>query len=171
MLYLIIALAIAARFIPGAANFSPVYAGLLFSGAYLKRRDSIWFPVLLLAGSDLLVNSLLYQMSFQWMQILNWVGFAAIVMVGWWLPKRFSVRNVLAASVAGPSIFFLISNFAVWLAGGLYPPTLGGLAACYVAAIPFYGNSLISGVLFGGILFGAYEYYLRRAHSHKVVTR
>ena len=171
MIYLIIALAIAARFIPGAANFSPVYAGLLFSGVYLKKRDSIWFPVLLLAGSDFLVNSLLYQTSFQWMQILNWGGFAAIVTVGWWLQKRVSVRNVLIASVAGPSVFFLISNFAVWLAGGLYPPTFGGLAACYAAAIPFYGNSLISGVLFSGILFGSYEFYLRRAHSHQLAAR
>jgi hypothetical protein len=171
MIYLIIALAIAARFIPGAVNFSPVYAGLLFSGAYLKRRDSIWFPILLLAGSDLLVNSLLYQTPFQGMQILNWVGFAAIVMVGWWLQKRVSVRNVLVASVAGPSVFFLISNFAVWISGGMYPPTFGGLTACYVAAIPFYGNSLISAVLFSGILFGAYEYYLRRAHSHEMAVR
>ncbi|MGA8182628.1 MAG: DUF6580 family putative transport protein [Terriglobia bacterium] len=171
MLYLIIALAIAARFIPGAANFSPVYAGLLFSGAYLKRRDSIWFPVLLLAGSDLLVNSLLYQASFQWMQILNWVGFAAIVMVGWWLQKRVNMRNVLVASVAGPSVFFVISNFAVWMTGGMYPPTFGGLAACYAAAIPFYGNSLISAVLFSGILFGAYEYHLRRTHAREMAVR
>jgi hypothetical protein len=171
MIYLIIAVAIAARFIPGAVNFSPVYAGLLFSGAYLKRRDSIWFPVSLLAASDLLVNSLLYHTSFQWMQTINWIAFAAIVMVGWWLQKRVSVRNVLVASVAGPSVFFLISNFAVWLGGGLYPPTLGGLAACYIAAIPFYGNSLISAVLFSGILFGAYEYYLRRANSHEMVVR
>jgi hypothetical protein len=171
MIYLIIALAIAARFIPGAANFSPVYAGLLFSGAYLKRRDSIWFPILLLAGSDLLVNTLLYHTSFQWMQTLNWIGFAAIVMVGWWLQKRMSTRNVLIASVAGPSVFFVISNFGVWLAGGLYPPTFGGLTACFVAAIPFYGNSLLSAVLFSGILFGAYEYYLRRAHSHQMAAR
>ena len=171
MIYLIIALAIAARFIPGAVNFSPVYAGLLFSGAYLKRRDSIGFPILLLAGSDLLVNSLLYQMSFEWMQILNWVAFAGIVMVGWWLQKRVTVRSVLIASVAGSSVFFLISNFAVWIGGGLYPPTFGGLAACYAAGIPFYGNSLISAVLFSGILFGAYEYYLRRAHAHEVVTQ
>lgn len=171
MIYLIIALAIAARFIPGAANFSPVYAGLLFGGVYLKKRDSIWFPILLLAGSDLLVNSLLYQTSFQPEQILNWVGFAAIVMVGWWLQNRVSVRNVLVASIAGPSVFFLISNFAVWISAGMYPPTLGGLGACYTAGIPFYGNSLISGVLFSGILFGAYEYYLRRAHAHEVVTR
>lgn len=171
MIYLIIALAIAARFIPGAANFSPVYAGLLFSGAYLKRRDSIWFPVSLLAASDLLVNSLLYHTSFQWMQTINWVAFAAIVTVGWWLQKRVSVRNVLVGAVAGTSVFFLISNFAVWIGGGLYPPTFGGLAACYVAAIPFYGNSLISAVLFSGILFGAYEYYLRRAHSHEMAAR
>lgn len=171
MIYLIIALAIAARFIPGAVNFSPVYAGLLFSGAYLKKRDSVWFPILLIAGSDMLVSSLLYQMSFQWMQVLNWVGFAAIVVVGWWLKKRVTVGNVLAASVAGPSVFFLISNFAVWLGGGMYPPTFGGLAACYAAAIPFYGNSLTSGVLFSGILFGAYEYHLRRAHAHEPVTR
>ena len=171
MIYLIIALAIAARFIPGAANFSPVYAGLLFGGVYLKRRDSIWFPILLLAGSDLLVNALLYQTSFQWMQTLNWVAFAGIVVVGWWLQKRVTMRNVLVASVAGPSVFFLISNFAVWLVGGMYPPTPGGLAACYAAAIPFYGNSLISAVLFSGILFGAYEYYLRRAHSHQVAAR
>lgn len=171
MIYLIIALAIAARFIPGAANFSPVYAGLLFSGAYLKRRDSMWFPILLLAGSDLLVNTLLYHTSFQWMQTLNWVAFAAIVMVGWWLQKRVSMRNVLLASVAGPSVFFVISNFGVWLAGGLYPPTFGGLTACYAAAIPFYGNSLASAVLFGGILFGAYEYHLRRAQSHQMAAR
>ncbi len=49
--------------------------------------------------------------------------------------------------------------------------TPGGLAACYAAGIPFYGNSLISGVLFSGILFGAYEYYLRRTHSHELVSR
>lgn len=171
MIYLIVALAIAARFIPGAVNFSPVYAGLLFGGAYLKKRDSIWFPVLLLAGSDLLLNSLLYQTSFQWMQTINWVGFAAIVMVGWWLKNRVSTRNVLIASIAGPSVFFLISNFAVWLGGGLYPPTFGGLTACFAAAVPFYGNSLISGVLFSGILFGAYEYYVRRAQRHELASR
>ena len=171
MIYLIIALAIAARFIPGAANFSPVYAGLLFGGVYLKKRDSIWFPVLLLAVSDVLLNTLVYQTPFQWMQTLNWVGFAAIAMVGWWLQKRVSVRNVLVASIAGPSAFFLISNFAVWLGGTMYPLTPGGLAACYVAAVPFYGNSLMSSVLFSGILFGAYAFYLRKAHSAELAAR
>jgi Family of unknown function (DUF6580) len=171
MIYLIVALAIAARFIPGAANFSPVYAALLFGGVYLKKRDSIWFPVVLLAASDILLNTLVYSTPFYWAQSLNWVGFAAIALVGWWLQKRLSVKNVLVASVAGPTVFFLISNFAVWLGAGMYPPTLGGLGACFVAAVPFYGNSLVSGVLFSGILFGAYELYLKRVQAHRLATR
>jgi Family of unknown function (DUF6580) len=171
MIYLIVALAIAARFIPGAANFSPVYAGLLFGGVYLKKRDSIWFPVVLLAASDLLLNAFMYSTPFRWAQTLNWVGFAAIAMIGWWLQKRLSAKNVLAASVAGPTVFFLISNFAVWLGTGMYPPTLGGLEACFVAAVPFYGNSLVSGVLFSGILFGAYELYLKRVQAHRMAVR
>lgn len=171
MIYLIVALAIAARFIPGAANFSPVYAALLFGGVYLKKRDSIWFPVVLLAASDILLNTLVYSTPFHWAQSANWVGFAAIAMIGWWLQKRISAKNVLAASVAGPTVFFVISNFAVWLGTGMYPPTLGGLGACFVAAVPFYGNSLASGVLFSGILFGAYELYLKRVQAHRLATR
>jgi Family of unknown function (DUF6580) len=112
MIYLIVAVAIAARFIPGAANFSPVYAALLFGGVYLKKRDSIWFPVILLAASDILLNVFMYNTPFQWAQTANWVGFAAIAMIGWWLAKRLSAKNVLAASVAGPTVFFVISNFA-----------------------------------------------------------
>lgn len=171
MVYLIIALAIAARFIPGTVNFSPVYAALLFGGVYLKKRDSLWFPVILLAASDILLNTLVYHTAIGWMLSLDWVGFAAIAVIGWRLRNRVTVRNVLVASIAGASVFFLISNFAVWIGGGLYPLTFGGLAACFAAAIPFYGNSLISAVLFTGILFGAYEYYLRKAHSHEMAAR
>ena len=46
----------------------------------------------------------------------------------------------LAAFLAGAALvtsisFFLISNFAVWAVGGMYPKTLPGLAACYVAGL------------------------------------
>jgi lipopolysaccharide export LptBFGC system permease protein LptF len=56
--------------------------------------------------------------------------------------------------VAGTFSFFIITNFAVWAMGGLYPMTLEGLMACYIAGIPFYGNTLLSTALFSAVFFG-----------------
>jgi Family of unknown function (DUF6580) len=162
MAYLIVLAAVVARFAPHPPNFSPVFAALLFSGACLKKRDSIWFPVMLLAVSDFLLTTQIYGMDFGWYYLLDWSGFAAVALIGWWLRDHFSIRKVLAASLAGPTVFFLISNFAVWLGGRLYPASWEGLVACYVAALPFYANSLVAGVLFSGVLFGGYEFYRRR---------
>lgn len=162
MTYMIVLLAVLARFAPHPPNFSPVFGALLFGGAYLKKRDSIWYPVALLAASDLVLTTQVYHMRFGWNDALGWGGFAAVALIGWWLRGRISVRTVLAASLAGPTVFFLISNFAVWLGWRMYPPTWEGLAACYVAALPFFGNSVVAGVLFTGVLFGGYEFYRRR---------
>ena len=69
-----------------------------------------------------------------------------------------------AGSVAASTAFFLISNFGVWISGW-YSLTLGGLAACYVNAIPFYGYTLVGDLAFTGILFGAYELSRRASKS------
>jgi Family of unknown function (DUF6580) len=171
MVYLIVLGAVLARFaIYHPANFSPVYAALLFSGAFLKKRDSIWFPLVILAIGDVLLTTVVYGAHFTWFDIINWLGFGAIALIGWWLRGHTSVGRVLAASLVGPAVFFLISNFGVWLSGLMYPPTPTGLAACYTAAIPFLGNSLASGVLFSAILFGGYEYYRRRVAQPRNAT-
>ena len=54
----------------------------------------------------------------------------------------------------GPTSFFLISNYAVWVGGTMYPRTLAGLAACYAAAIPFYRNDVLSTTIVAGLAFG-----------------
>lgn len=167
MAYLIVLAAVLARFAPHAANFSPVFGALLFGGACLRKRDSIWFPVAILAASDYALTTLVYGAPFAWFYVLDWLGFAAIALIGGWLRDRVTVRRVLASALAGPAVFFIISNFAVWLGGNLYPPTAAGLAACYFAAIPFFGNSLAAGVLFSGVLFGGYEYYRRRLQRQR----
>lgn len=162
MTYWIVLVAVLARFAPHPPNFSPVFAALLFGGACLRKRDSVWFPVAALAASDYLLTAVIYGEHFGWIYLLDWAGFAAVAMLGWWLRERITARRVAAAALAGPTVFFLISNFAVWLTGGLYPPTAAGLAACYAAALPFYANSLAAGVLFSGVLFGGYEFLRRR---------
>jgi hypothetical protein len=171
MVYLIVLAAVLARFaIYHPVNFSPVYAALLFAGAFLKKRDSIWFPVGIIAACDLLLTTQIYHESLRWFHALNLLAFASIVVIGWWLRGHTTVRRVLAASVAGPTVFFVVSNLAVWLSGQMYPRTLAGLVACYTAAIPFYGNSLAAGVVFSAILFGGYEYYRRKVAQPPNVT-
>jgi Family of unknown function (DUF6580) len=171
MAYLIVLAAVLARFaIYHPANFSPVYAALLFAGAFLKKRDSIWFPLVVIGLCDFLLTIGIYGSTFHWAYTLNLVAFAAVIPVGWLLRGRTSLRRVFAASLAGPAVFFVVSNLMVWAGGLMYPRTAAGLVACYAAAVPFLGNSLASGVLFSAILFGGYEYYRRRVAQPRPAT-
>jgi len=162
MVYLIIVLSVLSRFVPHVWNFSPVYGALLFGGANMKKRDSIWFPVLLLGASDIVLTNFIYHMNLGWGELIQMGAFASIAMTGWILRPRVTVTRVAITCFAGATAFYLISNFGVWLGFNSYPPTWNGLLACYVAAIPFYGRSLASTVLFAGILFGAQQLYAAR---------
>jgi hypothetical protein len=163
MVYVMIVLAVLSRFIPHLPNFSPVYGTLLFGGAHLKKRDSVWFPVLMLAASDLMLTHFVYHMTIGWGELIQMAAFASIAITGWTLRTRFSALRFGLACVAGPSAFYLISNFGEWLGFHSYPASWDGLFTCYVAAIPFYGHSLVSTFLFAGILFG-----LQRFHATRV---
>jgi hypothetical protein len=165
MVYLIVLLAVLARFIPHLPNFSPVYGALLFGGAHLKKRDSIWFPLLLLGASDFVLTNLIYHMSIGWGELIQLVAFAAIALIGWSLRARLTLRQFSLACLAAPTAFYLISNFGVWLGWHSYPSTSAGLLACYIAAIPFYGRSLVSTFVFAAILFGMREYFARHPRT------
>jgi hypothetical protein len=75
--------------------------------------------------------------------------------LGWiLLHTRTTFVRVVAGVVLGPTSFFLVSNYAVWASGGMYPRTLARLETCYAAAIPFYRNDLLSTALVAGLAFG-----------------
>lgn len=78
-------------------------------------------------------------------------------LVGWVLRDRISMRMVIAASVAGSIVFFLVSNFGVWAAGVLYPDNVAGLAECYTAGIPFFRNTVVGDLFYAALIFGSYE--------------
>lgn len=165
MIYLIVLFAVLTRFIPHMPNFSPLFAALVFCGAHLKRRDAIWYPLVLLAASNVVLTTIVYRMSLGWGHTITLLGFAVVAMIGYWLRKHETVIKIGLASLAGPTAFFLISNFGVWAAGDasrMYPATWHGLITCYVAALPFYRNSLLASVTYTALLFGAHEMYRRR---------
>jgi hypothetical protein len=167
MPYLIIVLATLTRFIPHAWNFSPVYGALLFGGANLKKRDSIWFSVITLGISDVVLTKFSYHLHVGWDEPFQMAAFASITMIGWMLKSRFSIGRLTFACLAAPTSFYLISDFGVWLGLNAYPHSWTGLLACYLAAIPYQGRITVSTVLFAGILFGAQQFHAARAPRRK----
>jgi len=81
---------------------------------------------------------------------------ALVVALGWLLGTRRSAGRIALAAVSASGLFYLLTNFGVWALGDMYPKTLAGLASCYVAAIPFFQNSLAGDLLFTALLFGGF---------------
>jgi hypothetical protein len=47
---------------------------------------------------------------------------------------------------------------------------MAGLSACYVAALPFFGRTLLADLFYSGVLFGAYALVSRRLESARAVA-
>ena len=125
----------------------------LFGGAYLKKAYAFLVPVAALFLSDVVIGFYgLESMAFVYGTVI------LIVAMGLVLEKKVSAGKVLGLSLAGSVIFFIITNFAVWVVpGSIYPKTLAGLAECYTMAIPFFGNTLLSTLVYSAAMFGVYE--------------
>ncbi len=155
--YLFVVLAVVMRFVllllPKMwLNFTPVGAALLFFGARGPRKQA-WIPVALLAGSDLLLTKLVYHYPYTLDHVATMAWYAAVIGLGMLLRGSARPARVAGAALGTAVSFFAISNFAVWLVWDMYPHTLSGLAACYVAAVPFFRNEVVSDLLFSAVLF------------------
>jgi len=139
------------RLIPHPPNFTAIGAMALFGGAYFSRK-SLAFAVPLTAMflSDIVIG-------FHPGMYAVYLSFILIVMIGMTLREKKKVINIFLASVSASVLFFIITNFALWVTGNLYPKTAVGLAACFTAAIPFFHYTLLGDLFFVGVLFGAFE--------------
>lgn len=142
----IVAIAAFARLIPHPSNVSPVGAIALFGGAFFPRTRNAFLvslPAMLL--SDLMLG-------FHVLVPVVYGCFALNVLLGRWLRPRCQFIPIALATVAGAVQFFIITNFTCWVLW--YPHTLEGLCACYIAAIPFFHNTVIGDAVFTTMLFG-----------------
>jgi len=139
------------RLIPHPPNFTAIGAMALFGGAYFSRK-SLAFAVPLTAMflSDIVIG-------FHPGMYAVYLSFILIVMIGMTLREKKKVINIFLASVSASVLFFIITNFALWVTGNLYPKTAVGLAACFTAAIPFFHYTLLGDLFFVGVLFGTFE--------------
>ena len=140
--------AAASRLIPHPPNFSPIAALALFGGAqFADKRLAFLVPLAAMFLSDLFLglHSLIP---------VIYGSFALIVCLGFWLRRRQNVWAIGGTAIVGALLFFVLTNFGVWALGQMYPKTPAGLLDCYVAAIPFFQNTLSSNLFYAALLFG-----------------
>ena len=145
-----ILVAAASRLCPHWPNFTPIAAMALFGGAHFAdKRLAFGVPLLAMLLSDALIG-------FHAGMIAVYASFALVVALGLGLRANRTVFSVGGTALAGALLFFLVTNFAVWSAGALYPRTLAGLAECYGAAVPFFRNTLAGDAFYTAVLFGGF---------------
>src|SRR5205085_550230 len=111
MIYALMLLAAGCRLVPHPPNFTPVLAVALFGGAMLPRRTAWAVPLLAMVASDLALGY-----RFSWMNAVVYGCFLAAVGIGWWLRHLRTWSRTIAAAFAGSALFYIVTNFAVWLA-------------------------------------------------------
>lgn len=154
LVYLFIAFAFLFRFIPfHPFGFTPVAAALLYFGARGSRRQ-FWIPLVLMAGSDIILTKLIYAYPFTWDHYVSFVWYAAILWLGTNLRENAKPLRVVAAALASSVSFFIVSNFAVWtIWRDMYPKTVAGLMTCYTVGLPFFRRAVAGDLLFTTAMF------------------
>jgi hypothetical protein len=138
------------RLIPHPPNFTAVGAIALFGGAYFSEKKFAFIvPMLAMLLSDLIIG-------FHNGMLSVYLSFILIVGIGILLSRNVSFMNVAAASLVSSILFFVITNFQMWVQSPLYAKNIAGLITCYVAAIPFFHHTVLGDLFFVGVLFGLF---------------
>ncbi len=168
MIYIIILIAIATRFIPHMPNLAPITALSIFSAVYLPKKQAIAVPLLARFASDLIIG------FFAWpLMVAVYASHLAGVGIGLWIkrsPEGTGKRwlKIGSAGLFSAGVFFLVTNFVMFYPGS-YPQSWAGLVASYTNALPFLRGTIMGDVGYTVALFGGYSLavYLAKNFSYK----
>lgn len=163
----LVILALSSRLIPHWPNFTAMLA-VAFSGGLLfgKRIEAVLLPLLILVLGDIVINNTLYyDGSFTWLTSgfgYIYGSYLLIALLG--VLAQSSTKTIKAIGLVSASVlFYLITNFGVWLGNPMYSQDLGGLINSYVLGLPFLLNSALASLFYGAIIYFAYDYYHQSA--------
>jgi hypothetical protein len=157
---LIVFAAALTRLFPHAPNFTPIGAMALFAGAYLSNRWlAFGIPALAMLLSDILMGFNGWYFAEQ--TVMVYATYMLITWLGTTMQQNKGPLRVAGYSIASSLLFFIVTNFFVWVGGFIHKPELyalnaSGLAQCYVSAIPFFDKTLLSDLFYNTILFGGF---------------
>jgi hypothetical protein len=131
----------ASRFIPHPPNFTSLMALSFYVPALLGIR---YLPALIIS---FLITDLF--IGFHGVTLFTW---GSVILIG--LSAKFFLTSKITrimGALTGAVIFFIITNFGVWSLGS-YGYTIEGFIVCYTLALPFFGNTLVSTIVFSAIV-------------------
>ena len=135
-------LLIMSRLITDIPNFTPTIALVIFTGYFIKNRYTVLLIILISQGiSD-------FYIGLHDSMLFIYFSFLLIAFISPLVIKKLNLSSVITASLIGPVIFFIISNFGVWYSMNIYSNDMRGLIECYLAGVPFFDETLISTLLF-----------------------
>ena len=145
------------RLIVHPANFTPTLALILFGAVYCNKRYAFLLPLFLMMFTDIIlgVHALI---------LFTWGSMILVGFIGLRLRERHDWAHLAIASLSSSVLFYIITNFGVWLLG-YYPMNLTGLVDCYVMAIPFFRAMLASTFVYSFIFFGVYQLIAMRVKN------
>jgi hypothetical protein len=154
-----------------AFNFTAVGAGLLFFGSRQPRWQAV-LAVAVMALMDVYLTTQVYHYPFHVSgYVVTWAWYGAVCLMGSALLRKVTALRVVAGVLSSATSFFLLSNFMVWAGSAMYAHSAAGLASCYVAGLPFYGNDLISTALVASVLFGLPVLAAKMSESAEVTNQ
>ena len=140
------------RVLPHPPNFAPILAIALFGGVYFSRKIAFVLPIAAMVIADIFIGYYEFSLMF-----FVYGSFLLCVILGFWLKKHKKWYTIGGAAIISAILFFIITNFAVWVFTPWYAKTIPGIIQCYLMAIPFFKNTLLSGLFYVTVFFGSYE--------------
>jgi len=142
--------AVLARLIPHIPNVAPIAALALFSGMKLPNWKGFFIPLIAMLISD-------YFLGFHATMPFVYGSFFLIGGIGYMLRKNISPLYIGLGSFAGSVLFFLITNFGVWMTSSMYEKSIQGLIHSYVMGLPFFRNTILGDIFYTTLFFFGYH--------------
>lgn len=166
MLWLI--LGVFGRILPHPSNITPMTSLALFGGTQLSRGKAFAVTLASLIVSDILLSKILGYTVFGTWSFFTYTGFAAIVFAGGFLRKNPTALRTGSFTAVSSVAYWLWTNLGVWMMDAMYPRTVEGLGACYVAALPFLRNALVGDLVWTAVIFGSFALLRKTAPKYGI---
>ena len=140
--FAVILILVVSRLIPHPPNFTPIISVAILCSFFFNS----WIKGLFIVVISMLISDLV--IGFHSNMFFVYMSLIAISIYSKFFFQNFKIKNVFIHCFLSSLIFFIISNFGVWVLGNLYSKDIQGLYECYFMAIPFFSNTLLSTIFF-----------------------